>query len=205
MNIQRTRPFASNSPQTAVFHSHQNSSLARTFTGRISQPSLPKGKRQIFRTIASMQPEIQRPATNKLQTLDNASLAGLQSLTFDQRQTLLFLAISSAALTASDLTQASDVPFLAAVDRAQVISFLVNNPFVTLGVAVALYIIVPRILRLTVKFIVLPASVAGVVYLVITNPNTSLGVVKTAFNCEYERFSYCCVYFHHSSDTDYTA
>ena len=71
------------------------------------------------------------------------------------------------------------------VDRGQVISFLVNNPFVTLGVAVALYIIVPRILRFATKYVLLPISIAGVVYLVITNPNTSLGVASTGFKCEY--------------------
>ena len=192
MSMQRTRAFTSNSSrQTAVVHSHQNSSLPRIFSRRVSQPSLSRGRSLTVQKAANMQHQIQKPATSEPQPFYDASMDGLRSLTFDQRQALLFLAISSAALTTSDLTQASDLQFLAAVDRGQVISFLVNNPFVTLGVAVALYIIVPRILRLTVKYIFLPASVAGVVYLVITNPNTSLGVVKTAFNCEYEE-QLCC-------------
>lgn len=110
----------------------------------------------------------------------------LWGLPNEQRQTLLFLAISSALLATTDVSQAADLQVLAdlSVDRGQVISFLVNNPFVTLGVAVALYLIVPRVLRLATKYILLPAAVAGGVYLVITNPTTSWSVVSTGFGCE---------------------
>lgn len=120
-------------------------------------------------------------------SLDDTSLVSLRALPADQRQALLFLATSSGVLATSNVSEASDLQLLAAlsVDKGQVISFLVNNPFVTLGVAVALYIIVPRILRFATKYILLPVSIAGLVYLVITNPNTSLGVVSTGFKCEY--------------------
>lgn len=136
---------------------------------------------------ASSQHQTEIVQADTPQPCDDTSLAGLRALPADQRQALLLLAMSSGILATSDVSQASDLQTLAAlsVDRGQVISFLVNNPFVTLGVAVALYIIVPRILRFATKYILLPVSIAGLVYLVITNPNTSLGVATTGFKCEY--------------------
>lgn len=99
----------------------------------------------------------------------------------EQQQALLFLAITSGLLATADDAQAADLPFLAdlAINKGQVISFLVNNPFITLGVAVALYLIVPRVLRFATRYILLPLTVAGGVYLVITNPSTSWRVVTT--------------------------
>lgn len=136
---------------------------------------------------ASSQHQTEIVQANPTPSLNDTRLAGLRALPADQRQALLFLAISSGMLATSDVSQASDLQFLAAlsVDRGQVISFLVNNPFVTLGVAVALYIIVPRVLRFATKYVLLPVSIAGLVYLVITNPNTSLGVASTGFKCKY--------------------
>lgn len=123
--------------------------------------------------------ELLVPDGHQLSTSSNL-LWGLHN---EQRQALLFLAMSSGLLATTDVTQAADLQFLAdlSIDKGQAITFLVNNPFVTLGVAIALYLIVPRILRLATRFILLPAAVAGGVYLVITNPSTSWNVVSSAF------------------------
>jgi hypothetical protein len=126
--------------------------------------------------------ELLVPDGHQLSTSSNL-LWGLHN---EQRQALLFLAMSSGLLATTDVTQAADLQFLAdlSIDKGQAITFLVNNPFVTLGVAIALYLIVPRVLRLATRYILLPAAVAGGVYLVITNPSTSWNVVTSAFGCE---------------------
>ncbi|DBA76923.1 TPA: hypothetical protein ACH3X1_009520 [Trebouxia sp. C0004] len=123
--------------------------------------------------------ELLVPDGHQLSTSSNL-LWGLHN---EQRQALLFLAMSSGLLATTDVTQAADLQFLAdlSIDKGQAITFLVNNPFVTLGVAIALYLIVPRVLRLATRYILLPAAVAGGVYLVITNPSTSWRVVSSAF------------------------
>ena len=166
---------------------NHSSTFPRRSGARIVRPCSVKAGRSLDQTLASSCNSRKIVSAPRQQLLDDANVAGLWSLPVDQRQALLFLATSSGILAAADLSQASDLQSLAALqlDRGQVISFLVNNPFVTLGLAVALYIIVPRILRLTVKYILLPVSIAGVVYLIITNPSTSVGVGKTAFNCEH--------------------
>lgn len=104
----------------------------------------------------------------------------------EHQQALLFLAVSLGIVTTADVSQAADLQVLAdlSLNKGQVIRFLVDNPFVLLGVAVALYLVVPRLLRFTTRFVLLPAAVAGGVYLVITNPNTSYKVVSTAFGCK---------------------
>ena len=126
--------------------------------------------------------ELLVPDRHQLSTSSNL-LWGLHN---EQRQALLFLAMSSGLLATTDVTQAADLQFLAdlSIDKGQAITFLVNNPFITLGVAIALYLIVPRVLRLATRYILLPAAVAGGVYLVITNPSTSWSVVSSAFGCE---------------------
>ena len=185
-NMLKTRALApSCSPQTSLTPHHQIRSLPRSLTRRTSNAAF--AKRRVGQTVASSQHQIEDAQVDLPPALDDTSLAGLRALPANQRQALLFVATSSGVLATSDVSQASDLQLLAAlsVDRGQVISFLVNNPFVTLGVAVALYIIVPRILRFATKYILLPVSIAGLVYLVITNPNTSLGVASTGFKCEY--------------------
>lgn len=172
--------------QTSLHPHNQIKNLPlRSLTRRNSRAS--SARRQVMQKAASSQHNIEDAQANSFQSLEDTSLDGLRALPAEQRQALLFLAMSSSVLAASDVSQASDMQSLAAlsVDRGQVISFLVNNPFVTLGVAVALYIIIPRILRFATKYVLLPASVAGVVYLVITNPSTSLDVASTGFKCEY--------------------
>lgn len=185
-NMLQTRALALDcSPQTSLTPHHQIRSLPRSLTRQTSNAAF--ARRRVLQTAATSQHQTEDLLANPSPALDDISLAGLRALPADQRQALLFLATSSGVLATSDVSQASDLQLLAAlsVDRGQVISFLVNNPFVTLGVAVALYIIVPRILRFATKYVLLPVSIAGVVYLVITNPNTSLGVASTGFKCEY--------------------
>ena len=185
-NVLHTRALDSHcAAQTSLSHQHQIRSLPRSLSGRTSNATF--ARRQFVQKAASSQHQTEIVQADTPQPCDDTSLAGLRALPADQRQVLLLLAMSSGILATSDVSQASDLQTLAAlsVDRGQVISFLVNNPFVTLGVAVALYIIVPRILRFATKYILLPVSIAGLVYLVITNPNTSLGVATTGFKCEY--------------------
>lgn len=132
-----------------------------------------------------------RQQSDQIEVLDSeqpqASTSSVlfRGLPSEQRQALLFLAMSSGLLATTDVTQAADLNFLAdlSINKGQVISFLVNNPFVTLGVAVSLYLIVPGVLRLATRYVLLPLTVAGGVYLVITNPSTSWRVVSTAFGC----------------------
>ena len=59
------------------------------------------------------------------------------------------------------------------LDKGQIISFFVNNPFITLGAAVAAYFILPRLINTAVKFVLVPLAIGGVAYLVVTNPGTS--------------------------------
>lgn len=187
-NMLQSRTLASDhSSQTVLCHHPQIRCLPRSLTRRSSRATL--AKRQTVPKAVSTQHQSEIVQAEKSQTSDDTMLAGLRALPVDQRQALLFLAMSSGLWATSDVSQAADLQSVAAlsVDRGQVISFLVNNPFVTLGVAVALYIIVPRILRVAVKYILLPISIAGVVYLIITNPSTSAGVVSTGFKCEYHQ------------------
>ena len=178
------RTVASNQPSQTTFCHQQIRSLPRSLTRRSSHATL--AKRQIAPKAVPTQHPTELVQADTSETSDDITLAGLRGLPVDQRQALVFLAMSSGIWATSDVSQASELQSLAAlsVDRGQVISFLVNNPFVTLGVAVALYIIVPRILRVVVKYILLPISIAGVVYLIITNPSTTVGVASTGFKCE---------------------
>jgi len=98
---------------------------------------------------------------------------------------LLFLALSGAAVSVTDVAGAADSQLitdlsLAKIETSQVIDFFVNNPFVTLGTAVAAYFILPRLIRATVKFVVVPVAIGGVAYLIVTNPSTSFSVAKTS-------------------------
>lgn len=65
-----------------------------------------------------------------------------------------------------------------------VLTFLLQNPVVTLGVAAALYYIVPRAFRALVRWIVLPLVLALVAYVVLQNPSAALGLAKGLFGCK---------------------
>ena len=64
-----------------------------------------------------------------------------------------------------------------------VLTFLLQNPLVTLGVAAALYYIVPRAFRALVRWIVLPLVLALVAYVILENPSAALGLSKGLFGC----------------------
>ena len=150
----------------------------RPFTTSIQNASAPRAPLRQQLDVVDIQKH-QQPLGS-----DSSSL--LFGLPVEQQQTLLFLAISSGVLTTASVADAADLHLLAdlSINKGQVIRFLVDNPFVLLGLAVALYLVVPRVLRFTTRFILLPAAIAGGVYLVITNPNTSYKVVSTAFGCK---------------------
>ena len=160
--------------------------------GLLRASALPKH----FRAVLTQKTSSSRPLRQQFDPVEllvpdghqlSTSSSLLWGLHNEQRPALLFLAMSSGLLATTDATQAADLQFLAdlSIDKGQAITFLVNNPFITLGVAIALYLIVPRVLRLATRFILLPAAVAGGVYLVITNPSTSWTVVSSAFGCEF--------------------
>ncbi|BDA45065.1 hypothetical protein COCOBI_06-5450 [Coccomyxa sp. Obi] len=62
-----------------------------------------------------------------------------------------------------------------------VLTFLLQNPLVTLGVAAALYYIIPRAFRALVRWIVLPLVLALVAYVILENPSAALGLAKGLF------------------------
>ena len=145
----------------------------------LSQLSL--GARRVTSSLRSQQ-SLVPSAPAELQTADLHALA-------DYKQLLLLLAASGAFISVTDVAGAADAQFatdlsLAKIDSSQVIAFFVNNPFITLGAAVAAYFIVPRIIKLAVKFVVVPLAIGGVGYLVVTNPGTSASVAKTGIGCE---------------------
>lgn len=62
-----------------------------------------------------------------------------------------------------------------------VLDFLVHHPFITLGAAFAVYWIVPRTIRFAVRWVVLPALAFGAIYLALSSPATTFGILKTVF------------------------
>ena len=64
-----------------------------------------------------------------------------------------------------------------------VLSYLLSNPVVTLGLAVVAYITIPRLWRAFLRFVVFPAALLGTAYLVVKNP--------TAFSNAGSFFTHC--------------
>ncbi|EIE21095.1 hypothetical protein COCSUDRAFT_57016 [Coccomyxa subellipsoidea C-169] len=62
------------------------------------------------------------------------------------------------------------------------LSFLLQNPLVTLAVAAALYYIVPRAFRALVRWLVLPLVLALVAYVIFENPSAALGLGKGVYS-----------------------
>ena len=65
----------------------------------------------------------------------------------------------------------------------QVVTFLLQNPPITLGVAAALYFLVPRIFRAVVRYLVVPLALALALYVVSLNPSAATGFAQGSFNC----------------------
>ena len=177
-----TRPFVSRPT------CHQHKSSGRLQRKVVTQPrSLKNNLKSDFIVGQPVRQQLDSIDLREGQQADSSDRTSLFfGLPAEQQQALLFLAASAGFLTAADAAQAADLQAFAALslDKGQAIRFLVDNPFVLLGLAVALYLVLPRLLRFTTRFILLPAAVAGGVYLVITNPNTSYKVVTSAFGCK---------------------
>ncbi|CAL8469189.1 g8730 [Coccomyxa elongata] len=62
-----------------------------------------------------------------------------------------------------------------------VLTFLLQNPLVTLGVAAALYYIVPRAFRALLRWIVLPLVLVLVACVILENPSAALSLAKGLF------------------------
>lgn len=62
---------------------------------------------------------------------------------------------------------------------SDVLNYLLANPLVTFGLAVFLYITIPRLWRAFVRFIVIPAIVLATAYIVVKNPATFSNVGST--------------------------
>lgn len=65
----------------------------------------------------------------------------------------------------------------------QVLTFLLQHPLITLGVAAALYYLVPRIFRALVRYLVLPLALALGLYIVSLNPSAATAFAQGSFNC----------------------
>lgn len=67
----------------------------------------------------------------------------------------------------------------------QIAGFLLNHPFITLGLALGVNYVVPRAFRAAVRFLVIPLVLGGFVWLALQNPSTAWGLFRGAFDCEH--------------------
>ena len=99
---------------------------------------------------------------------------------------LSFTTYSQAAAEVADLQllpQISTSPF-------QVLSFLLQHPFITLFAAGSLYFIVPRLVRASIRFVVVPAALALALYLISLNPSAAVDLARGSFDCALLRLHY---------------
>ena len=66
----------------------------------------------------------------------------------------------------------------------QILTYLLQHPLITLGIAAALYYLVPRIFRAFVRYLVLPVALALAIYVVSLNPSAATGFAQGSLNCE---------------------
>jgi hypothetical protein len=85
-----------------------------------------------------------------------------------------------------DTMPLAEFTFIPAMDISPygVAKFLLQHPFITLGVAAALYYIIPRAFQALVRFLVVPAVLAVTAYIVLQNPQAALGIVEGIYNCK---------------------
>ena len=90
--------------------------------------------------------------------------------------------ISSYSLNCA--VELADVQLLPHIDVSpwQLLNFLLQHPFITLGSAAALYYLVPRLVRAGFRFIVVPAAIALALYLVSLNPSAAADIARGAYN-----------------------
>ena len=70
----------------------------------------------------------------------------------------------------------------------QILGFLLNHPFITLGLALAVNYVVPRAFRALVRFLVVPLVLGSIAWVALQNPSTALDLLRGTFDCEHPRF-----------------
>ena len=66
----------------------------------------------------------------------------------------------------------------------QILGFLLNHPFITLGLALAVNYVVPRAFRAVVRFLVIPLVLGSIAWVALQNPSTALDLLRGIFDCE---------------------
>lgn len=66
----------------------------------------------------------------------------------------------------------------------QILGFLLNHPFVTLGLALTVNYVVPRAFRAVVRFLVFPLVLGSIAWVALQNPSTAWDLLRGAFDCE---------------------
>ena len=69
--------------------------------------------------------------------------------------------------------------------------FLLSNPFVTLSLAIFLYVTIPRIWRAFVKYIVVPTAVVGTGLVVLRNPESVRSAGTFITHCKSSQLALC--------------
>ena len=129
-----------------------------------------------------------QPSETALTATADPVLAACQELLTSTQQlasrALLPLTFSTAAALLSLPDAALALPAITTPLPLQLLGFLLNNPVITLVIAGVAIWAIPRLARAAVRFILIPAALLGLAYLVITNPQTSFTFVGTALSCE---------------------
>lgn len=101
----------------------------------------------------------------------------------EPRQLLLLIAILAGYAGMTQAAGSADMQAFS--EREQIITFLVNNPFITLGGAAAAYFILPMLIKMAIRFIIIPLAIGGLTYLAVTNPHTLLAAANTMIECKH--------------------
>ena len=67
----------------------------------------------------------------------------------------------------------------------QILGFLLNHPFITLGLALTVNYVVPRAFRAVIRFLVVPLVLGSIAWVALQNPSTVWGFLQGAFDCEH--------------------
>ena len=66
----------------------------------------------------------------------------------------------------------------------QILGFLLNHPFITLGLALAVNYVVPRAFRALVRFLVIPLVLGSIAWVALQNPSTAWDLLRGTFDCK---------------------
>ena len=131
---------------------------------------------------------IRAPSTLLLGTGSYFLTAGLALALESSPELLLQEQLKSADMQAILAESASigDLNFIPDIHLSPLgtLSFLLQNPLITLAVAAAAYYIIPRAFRALVRWLVLPVLLALVAYVIFENPSAALGLAKGLYSCE---------------------